>query len=183
MEGKWVVRTFFLVVLIPLINGCCKRPIYQPAFWNDGGTIQRNNNCYNYGNNKRTDTFAQPGRATGAMYPLPIACVGVYNAAKVDGLEPLTASGTCPKNRCSEQDKVALVVSPVAWFNDYHWYRQDKSNMWSHKPGRTRATDLDNSGNPISSPETANRGLYTDFCGYMCSCSNDQEGNGREKIN
>ena len=42
---------------------------------------------------------------------------------------------------------------------------------------------LDNSGNPISNPETADRGGYTDFCGYLCSCSSSTEGNGHENIN
>ena len=55
--------------------------------------------------------------------------------------------------------------------------------MWTHKPGGTPATNLDNSGNPISNPETADRGGYTDFCGYLCSCSDSTEGNGHENIN
>jgi hypothetical protein len=74
---------------------------------------------------------------------------------------------------------VALVVAP-GW--DYHWYRRDENGRWSHKPGGTRATNLDNSMNPISNPETANRGPYTDFCGYYCSCSSSKEGNGHENI-
>ena len=149
-------------------------------------------NCYNYGNNKRTDTFAQPGRAAGAMYALPITCNGAYNAAVADGLVPLTASGACPGGR----DKVALVVAPcvapgcAAPFyngNDFHWYRLGSDLMWTHKPGGSQATNLDNSFNLIANPETANRcgsGLcYSDFCGYLCSCSDVQQGQGHENIN
>jgi hypothetical protein len=70
---------------------------------------------------------------------------------------------------------------------DYHWYRLDRNGMWTHKPGGTQATNLDNSGNPISSPETADRCggwlCYTEFCGYFCSCSSSTEGRGRENIN
>jgi hypothetical protein len=35
---------------------------------------------------------------------------------------------------------------------DYHWYRQDKDGMWSHKPGHSEATNLDGSGNEIYDP-------------------------------
>jgi hypothetical protein len=75
---------------------------------------------------------------------------------------------------------IALVIDPGT---DYHWYRKDKNGKWTHKPGGTAATNLDNSGNPITDPETANRGGYTDFCGYFCICSSATEGSGHETIN
>ena len=34
---------------------------FNPGFWNDPAHVWRNN-CYNYASNRRTDTFAQPGR-------------------------------------------------------------------------------------------------------------------------
>lgn len=170
---------FSVFTLLVLLAGCCGVPSYTPSYWNDGGTVQHSNNCYNYGNNKRTDTFAQPGRAASAMYT-SLSCPAVYKAAVADGLDPVPASGVCPKSQYSESDKVALVVAP-GW--DFHWYRQDKNGMWTHKPGGTQATNLDNSGNTITNPETANRGAYTDFCGYLCSCSSATEGKGNEKIN
>ncbi len=168
-----------VIIAILVVAGCCKIPSYSPAFWNDGSTVQHNNNCYNYGNNKKTNTYAQPGRRSGD-YPNPMTCGDVSAAAISDGIEALPASGVCP----NDQDKVALVVDP---YMDYHWYRLDSSGMWSHKPGGTRATNLDNSGNPISNPETADRCggflCYTDFCGYFCSCSSASQGNGYEDIN
>lgn len=168
-------RCLFLATVTLVLGACCGQPSYTPSFWNDGGTVQGANNCYNYGNNKRTDTFAQPGRASGAIYT-SITCSAVEAGAIADGLEPLPASGVCKSSTC----KVALVVGP-GW--DYHWYRLDKNLMWTHKPGGTQATNLDNSNNPISNPETADRGNYTDFCGYLCSCSSSTEGQGHENIN
>ncbi len=159
------------------VSGCCAIPSYTPSFWNDGGVIHYNNNCYNYANNKRTDTFAQPGRAAGAKYT-SIQCANVRAAAVADGVIVCPAGG-CPKGTTSEEDTLALVVGP-GW--DYHWYRQDVTGMWSHKPGGTSATNLDNSDNPITSPATADRGWYTDFCGYHCSCSSATEGAGYEII-
>lgn len=169
------MKRLTLTVISIIFSGCCGVPPYSPTYWNDGGTVQYNNNCYNYGNNKRTDTFAQPGRAAGAMYT-SLTCTSVYNGAIADGLKPLPASGTC----LSKKDKVALVVAPD-W--DFHWYRLDSGGMWSHKPGGTQATNLDNSNNSIANPETADRGPYTDFCGYFCSCSDEDQGEGHEKIN
>lgn len=161
------------------LAACCTLPSYHPQFWNDNGTVQSGNNCYNYSNNKRTDTFAQPGRRAGAMYPQPISCSGVYQAALADGLSALPSSG-----KCACKDQLALVVDPG---NDYHWYRRDQNGMWTHKPGPGSATNLDNSNNVIANPETANRCgawlCYSEFCGYLCSCSSNTEGQGHEKIN
>lgn len=165
-----------------VMSACCRIPTYQPSFWNTGGTVQAMNNCYNYANNKRTDTFAQPGRASGSAVSTP-SCQAVRDAAIKDKVLSANAAGDCPCGSSSCEDKIALVLRPgSAWSWDYHWYRRDDSGMWSHKPGSTRATNLDNSHNPISSPETANRGAYTEFCGYHCSCSNSVEGQGHEDI-
>jgi len=163
-----------IALLGVLVGACCSLPSYTPSFWNGSSQVQWNNNCYNYSNNKRTDTFAQPGRAAGSPWTA-LTCPAVDVAAVADGIQRLPASGSCPKKEC----KIALVVAP-GW--DYHWYRLDTNGMWSHKPGGTQATSLDNSSNPIASPETADRGPYTDFCGYYCSCSSKEEGQGRETI-
>lgn len=179
MRNKQVGAVLALAGAILLAEGCCRIPSYNPSYWNNDSTVRLNNNCYNYGNNKRTDTFAQPGKRSGD-YPNPMTCADVSAAAISDGIEALPGSGTCPDT----QDKVALVVDPGT---DYHWYRRDANGMWTHKPGGTQATNLDNSGNPISNPETADRCggylCYTDFCGYFCSCSSDTEGSGHEDIN
>lgn len=160
----------------PVGKVVCSIPGYAPNYWNDGGTIQGNNNCYNYSNNKRTDTYAQPGWAAGLSLGWDdMRCDRVFNAAKADGILPLPSSGKCP----CKKDKIALVVAPG---EDYHWYRLDSGGKWSHKPAYTEATNLDNSQHAISSPETADRGRYTEFCGYFCSCSDEQQGQGHENI-
>ncbi len=123
-------------------------PAYNPTYWNDcsgpepcapWGTctavIQCNNNCYNYANNKRTDTFAQPGLA-GAGHEFSTDCAGITAGALADGL--VEATGAC--SGCCH--RVALVI----------------------------VRDVDESNQPITNPETADRGGYTVFCGYFCSC-------------
>ena len=136
-------------------------PAYNPAFWNTPAR-QPKNNCYNYANDQATNTFAQPGRATGHMYPSPPACPGVRAGATSDGLHAVpNFHGTLGPGH-------GWYVALVIWPNvDYHWYRQDKVGCWSHKPGQTAARNTDNSGHLIADPRTCNRGNYTIFCTYM----------------
>lgn len=139
---------------------CSCAPLYEPGWWNDVGQRQSNNNCYNYATNYRTDTFAQPGQAAGAMYT-DLTCASVLPAAVADALEDRPAAN----NKCpTEGHLVALVIAPQY---DFHWYRKGRNGYWTHKPGGTAATNLDNSGHLIPDPRTADRGPYTDFCTFM----------------
>jgi hypothetical protein len=132
---------------------------FNPGFWNTP-SVQPYNNCYNYGRNWRTDTFAQPGRAHGAQTST-MACSNVTTAAMADGLVH-----RCDCLPISEWPRrlMALVIDP-GW--DYHWYRHQRDGFWGHKPGSTAARNTDNSNVIITNPETCDRGGYTDFCGYF----------------
>jgi hypothetical protein len=139
---------------------CRCAPLYEPNWWNDNGQKQWNNNCYNYATNHRTDTFAQPGLAAGAEY-IALTCASVRPAAIADDLiDSPAASNRCPR----EGHLVALVIAPGF---DFHWYRKGRNGYWTHKPGGTAATNVDNSNHLIPDPRTANRGPYTDFCTFM----------------
>lgn len=156
------VRQKWPIEVVPLpwwLKRCRCAPIYEPGWWNVPSR-QPFNNCYNYATNYRTDTFAQPGRAAGAMYT-SLTCASVRPAAVADMLvDAPDNENTCPSNG----HLVALVIWPG---EDYHWYRKGRNGAWSHKPGGTPATNLDNSGNHITDPRTADRGNYTDFCTFM----------------
>lgn len=52
---------------------------------------------------------------------------------------------------------------------DYHFYRQDQSGNWSHKPGLAAVTDSDSSGEPISDVDKCNRGSYVVFHDYYAT--------------
>ncbi|MCP3802764.1 hypothetical protein NLX83_26165 [Allokutzneria sp. A3M-2-11 16] len=130
---------------------------YNPGFWNNDATVRTTNNCYNYAVNRRTNTFAQPGRQCGHQYT-SLTCAAVRAAALCDGVRP-----SCD----GQQRLVALVVWPGG---DYHWYRYHSDGFWGHKPGKTAARNTDNSGNVIGgslNPANCNRGPYTQFCGYF----------------
>jgi hypothetical protein len=143
---------------------CFCSPLPDLDNWN--GSFQGMNNCYNYGTNYRSDTFAQPGRAASSQYTSLASCnpagqVSAKQGAISDGLIELpTNNNTCPKT--------GHLAALVNWPNgDFHWYRKGSNGKWSHKPGGTAATILDNSGNPITDPRTADRGNYTNFCSFM----------------
>ena len=139
---------------------CECAPLYEPLWWNDGGQKQFNNNCYNYACDYRTDTFAQPGQANGAMYTA-LSCASVKPAAIADALlDKPGANNRCPK----EGHLVALVIWPGV---DFHWYRKGRNGLWSHKPGPTQVRNIDNSGHVIHDPRTADRGGYVNFCSFM----------------
>lgn len=53
-----------------------------------------------------------------------------------------------------------LIALVVARGEDYHWFRQDDSGLWSHKPGHTRATDKDFAGKVIIDPRDCDLGMY-----------------------
>jgi hypothetical protein len=153
-------------IIWPLRKPCRCAPLYEPAWWNDAGQKQLHNNCYNYASNYRTDTFhvipdgSQPGAASGAMYTAK-TCASVKPAAVTDGLiDSPNENNKCPR----EGHLVALVIWPG---QDFHWYRKGRNGHWSHKPGGSLVTNLDNSGVTIPDPRTANRGPYTDFCTFM----------------
>jgi hypothetical protein len=152
----------------PTKTPCRCAPLYEPAWWNNGGQKQWHNNCYNYATNYRTDTFqvtwdgSQPGAAAGAIYSA-LTCASVQPAAVADGLiGSSTANNKCPK----EGHLVALVIAPGN-FRDFHWYRKGRNGYWTHKPGGSPVTNVDNSGAGISDPRTADRGPYTTFCTFL----------------
>ncbi len=157
LESEYTLRK---IKWPPFRRRCFCSPIYEPIWWNDGGQKQYNNNCYNYATNYRSDTFAQPGLAAGAMYT-SLECNSVLPAAIKDELiNKPDANNRCPANG----HLVALVIAPGY---DFHWYRKGKNGYWTHKPGGTPVTNLDNSGKLIGDPRSADRGPYTEFCTYM----------------
>ena len=142
-------------------QGSCQIEVaaFNPNFWNVS-PVQVNNNCYNYATNRRTDTFAQPGRAAGQQ-ATQMKCANVSTGAQADGAY---AAPTCVPSGQEPRWYMAMVVWPGV---DYHWYRLQAEGYWGHKPGQTAARNYDNSNNIIYNPETANRGGYRNFCGYF----------------
>jgi len=160
-----------------------KTPTYTPDFWNN--LYQSSNNCYNYSTNRRTDTFAQPGQASGHPMSWPPSSTSVVsNAAVSDGLEYLGNPATMPVPP-EGKTLIASIVGLHVGNPDYHWYRKDRNTQyWTHKPGSGAATNKDQNGATITDPRTAawNRAMYDTFVGFFLADSNWFEGMGVENI-
>jgi hypothetical protein len=90
-----------------------------------------------------------------------LTCASVRPAALADDLiDSPGANNKCPK----EGHLVALVIAPGY---DFHWYRKGRNGYWTHKPGRTQATNVDNSGVLIL-VETASGSLSTEWSPSKC---------------
>jgi hypothetical protein len=148
--------------------------------WRDSDVVPANN-CYNFGTGIITNTFAQPGSATGKPYnPMNITCEGVITGAISDGLVPVERYNVGDyyddKNSCHY---LGLTVTDYVAASDYHWFRLMKPGYdnveqpeWWHKPGGTPVLTTDFNGTIIKADglEYADRGPYRVFCGYLKHC-------------
>lgn len=161
-------------------------PAYNPSRYNKTRRIRNSHNCFAYAfdymevpsekecNEKYCNTrFHQPGIQSG--YPKwrhvkMKQCPDLVSRLRGDipGIINTTFEEKCPPHT----SKIALVVDPK---EDYHFYRQDKNGLWSHKPGATHVTNLDATKRLIYNPELASRYYdngrldYSSFCTYMCA--------------
>lgn len=106
-------------------------PDYKPGDWNGNHNILTNNNCYNYANDRVTNTFAQPGRGAAMaanqiqnpdQYNLPMNPATVRIRAVNDGLQvvnlppppqgPFPQEPPIPNVPAGTKHLVALVVEP-----------------------------------------------------------------------
>ncbi len=162
----FLLKTIFIILTLFLSLPLASEEIIVPKldlnYWNHK-KIKNNNNCYNYSTNRRTDNFAQPGWASGIrLKKSNLNCLDITNAAKKD--LGLSTTSYFPYQNKNENTLLALVVAPGI---DYHWFRRDSNQLWSHKIGNAPASDEDDEGYLIRNPEKAERGIYTEFCGYF----------------
>lgn len=125
------------------------------------------NNCYDYANDIVTNTFAQPGRASGLCPPSARPCVkntceDVRRGAESDGLKWVGTS--LPNSLPPTGHYVSLHIWPSS---NFHWLRMDANMLWSHKPGGTPVRNVDNNRETIRDPSKADLSPWTEHCGYM----------------
>lgn len=124
-------------------------------------------NCYNYGNDVVTNTFAQPGRGSGVCSHrdrpcVPNTCDDVSHAAAHDGL--VWVGKTLPTSLPPRGHYVSLHIWPDS---NFHWLRIDASMTWSHKPRGSPVRNVDNNGQTITDPAKADVSPWTEHCGYL----------------
>lgn len=160
-------------------------PSYNPSFWNTDSGIRTGNNCYNYANNRRTDTFSQPGKSSGQMWTT-ISVSELEARCNQDQLNITTSSASAPNG----QTKIVMYIGYIpnglgGYVWDYHLWRKDSNGMWTHKPGQTSATNLHAGGGTISDPaalSNSQRGGYDTLVGYFFTPSDSREGRGHGNV-
>jgi hypothetical protein len=182
-------------------------PKYEPLAWQHP-YVEGSHNCYSYFLNDKLDSVKEkchelclkkhktgcPKKveACGDLKPQP----GNHNLLLKDGnlknKKRVYKCGEMEKKilsdnpslykaglteKCKKQHyKGAMVIDPN---HTFHFYRQDSSGRWSHKPGTLAISDIDADKKHIYVPHYANRDYskdrkndepinYTDFCGYYC---------------
>lgn len=154
-------------------------PDYNPSEYNHKKT-RKLHNCFAYAfdhieipKKNTSHEFHQPGRKSGFPKWDDVdgkRCPDLLSRIRADVPDTKLSSFTekCPPN----YSKIALVVDPDS---DYHFYRQDSNELWSHKPGSTMVTNTDSNNIRIYDPSLAGRDYstggspnYNQFCGFMC---------------
>jgi RHS repeat-associated protein len=137
-------------------------PEYDPSAWNDEGRVQNSTNCYAYALDKKgpfpPDHKLQPGEMSGDPIGDDFSADDIRSAAIRDGL--LSNKGARGAYRVQYYMGDVTVDGRVIG-RDYHWYRQDASGLWSHKPGHGAVTNLDAKGRLIVDPRTSARDFST----------------------
>lgn len=159
----------------------CLLPIYNPSLWNNS-VYQSKNNCYSYAINERDSTRKTklyPGEKSGLdrvkQTQFDYTCINFHERllSDIPGIYPSTFEEKCPCNFY----KIALVLDNDENNKDFHFYREDKDGLWSHKPGSNKVTKIDASGNVITNPFIANRNYtgknkngynYATKCNFYC---------------
>jgi hypothetical protein len=167
-------------------------PGYDPDAYNGYSDIQTNHNCYAYAFDIKEDMdaackgrkdengncslrFHQPGYSAGFkrfrdMNIIQCPDIAARIIADVPGAKIAQFEEKCPIGT----SKIALVIDDK---RDYHFYRQDRGGLWSHKPGSGKVTNRDANGELIYDPSLAARDYsrgaddklnYKYFCTYMC---------------
>jgi len=148
---------------------------YEPHKWNNNESIKRYHNCYAYALNhiasKRLGK-PQPGYFSGyhSLSNSDYNCKTFYKRLRKDvpSLYLIDFNTPCRKGFY----KAFIALDDKSYDTDYHFYRQDSSGYWSHKPGATAVINVDASGNLIKNPLKANRkGTHYNYstpCFFFC---------------
>jgi len=146
--------------------------MYDPDKWNLDSNIRESHNCYSYAFGKivpKLRNKAQPGYGSGFDHinDDEYNCKAFRERLKKDAPASYLEKFD---NQCMPGFyKIFLALDPG---NDYHWWRQDKNSLWSHKPGQTKAVNVDSDGKEIKNPLLANRNYgslnYHKPCFFAC---------------
>jgi hypothetical protein len=149
-------------------------PTYNPNYWNNNKNIKNNNNCYSYSVNNKNHKFGKPQPGYFARFNHiqnnQYKCAYFFKRILNDIPSVYLTSF---KQKCKKGfTKAFFAIDSNKNEHDYHFYRQDKNKLWSHKPGTTNVINYDADYKIIKNPYTANRNYsaynYDKPCFFFC---------------
>jgi hypothetical protein len=147
---------------------------YSPKYWNHNKNIKNNNNCYSYAVNYKNKKYGKPQPGYFAKFNhiqnKQYKCVSFFKRILNDIPSVYLTSF---KQKCKKGfHKAFFAIDSNKNEHDYHFYRQDNNQLWSHKPGTTNVINYDADYKIIKNPYSANRN-YTTYnydkpCFFFC---------------
>ena len=159
---------------------------YNPKYWNNHKNIKNNNNCYSYSVNNKNHQFGKPQPGYFARYNHiqnnQYKCAYFFKRILNDIPSVYLTSF---KQKCKKGfNKAFFAIDSNKNEHDYHFYRQDTNQLWSHKPGTTNVINYDADYKIIKNPYNANRNYnaynYDKPCFFFCV--NNKFGKTKAKI-
>ena len=161
-------------------------PKYNPNYWNNNKNIKNNNNCYSYSVNNKNHQFGKPQPGYFARYNHILnnqyKCAYFFKRILNDIPSVYLTSF---KQKCKKGfHKAFFAIDSNKNEHDYHFYRQDNNQLWSHKPGTTNVINYDADYKIILNPYKANRNYTTYNYDKPCFffCVNNKFGKTKAKI-
>ena len=149
-------------------------PKYNPNYWNNNKNIKNNNNCYSYSVNNKNLKFGKPQPGYFARFNHiqnnQYKCAYFFKRILNDIPSVYLTSF---KQKCKKGfTKAFFAIDSNKNEHDYHFYRQDTNQLWSHKPGTTNVINYDADYKIIKNPYNANRNYihynYDKPCFFFC---------------
>jgi hypothetical protein len=141
--------------------------IFEPKIWDN------NHNCYSYAWNDRSN-YNWDKQQPGANSNHTLISVSDYNCPKIIQRvlddNKFNSIQDCQINCPNGYRKIALAVDPN---RDYHFYRQDNNNKWSHKLGGNSPLQLNKDQQPWNIDRHYGDYNYTNFCSCLCIKDNN----------
>lgn len=153
--------------------------------------LENNNNCYSYSfDNMKKNYTSKPQPGIFAKIPRvkrnkkEYKCKNFIGRVLADYPKSQFISTSDYKNgkRCNlNENTIFLALDNKGPSIDYHFYKQDSSGYWSHKPGLNKITYVDDNNNRIKNPLHADRNYenndinnkkkynYKIPCGFFCN--------------
>tara|TARA_B100001094_G_C18027785_1_gene718494 strand:+ start:477 stop:1013 length:537 start_codon:yes stop_codon:yes gene_type:complete len=153
----------------------CNGPLWEPKVWDDLNEIPHlKTNCYSYAFNyiDYGGSKLQPGELSSGEFK-EYTCENIFQKMKED-YKGIQKSYFKEDLDCSRY-QIALAIDTITGDDDFHFYRKDTNNYWSHKTGTNNVSMVDASGDLIINPEYCDRDYhkldkddhnYNLFCGY-----------------